>query len=82
LLPRTFFLVPGFGAQGATADDLRGFFDGEGGGAIVNSSRGITCAWKESPLSPKEMSAEAVTAATRDAAIAMRGSLVKALLGK
>lgn len=48
LLPHTFFLVPGYGAQGATAQDLRGCFDSEGQGAIVNSSRGIIAAWKNS----------------------------------
>jgi len=46
LMPHTFFLVPGYGAQGAGAKDARVFFDAKGGGAIVNSSRGITGAWK------------------------------------
>jgi len=46
LMPRTFFLVPGYGAQGATAKDIRRFFDARGSGAIVNSSRGIIGAWK------------------------------------
>lgn len=41
LMPHTWFLVPGFGAQGATAADVAGAFDSEGLGAIVNSSRGI-----------------------------------------
>ena len=47
VLPHTFFLVPGYGAQGATAEDLRGCFDKEGRGAIVNSSRGIIAAWQK-----------------------------------
>lgn len=47
ILPHTFFLVPGYGAQGATAQDLRGCFDQEGRGAIVNSSRGIIAAWQK-----------------------------------
>ncbi len=47
ILPHTFFLVPGYGAQGATAQDLRGCFDKNGEGAIVNSSRGIIAAWKK-----------------------------------
>ena len=47
LMPHTFFLVPGYGAQGAGAKDLKGFFDAHGKGAIVNSSRGIIGAWKE-----------------------------------
>ena len=45
-LPHTFFLVPGYGAQGATAEDLSVCFDKEGLGAIVNSSRGIIAAYK------------------------------------
>ena len=46
-LPHTFFLVPGYGAQGATAEDLSVCFDKEGLGAIVNSSRGIIAIKKE-----------------------------------
>ena len=46
-LGNTFFLVPGYGAQGGSADDVKGAFDARGGGAIVNSSRGIICAWKK-----------------------------------
>jgi orotidine-5'-phosphate decarboxylase len=79
LLPRTFFLVPGFGAQGASAEGLRGFFDVNGGGAAVNSSRGITCAWKELPLSPEEIDADALAVAVRSAAVAMKGSLESVL---
>ena len=45
LMPNTFFLVPGFGAQGGAAEDTRPAFDENGGGAIVNSSRAIMCAW-------------------------------------
>ena len=47
LIPHAFFLVPGYGAQGATAQDIAGAFDRDGLGAIVNSSRGILCAWKK-----------------------------------
>lgn len=46
-MPKTFFLVPGYGAQGATADDLAGCFDESGGGAVVNASRSIICAYKK-----------------------------------
>lgn len=45
--PKNFFLVPGYGAQGATAKDLAGAFDKKGLGAIINSSRGIIYAWKK-----------------------------------
>ncbi len=46
-LPHTFFLVPGYGAQGGGAKDVAGAFDENGLGAIINSSRGIMCAWKK-----------------------------------
>lgn len=45
LMPQTYFLVPGYGAQGATAEDLAGCFNKDGLGAIVNSSRGIIAAY-------------------------------------
>lgn len=45
LMPHTFILAPGYGAQGATAEDLSGFFDENGEGVIVNSSRGIIAAY-------------------------------------
>ena len=44
-LEHTFFLVPGYGAQGGTAADVRCAFDELGRGAIVNASRSIMCAW-------------------------------------
>lgn len=47
IMPNTFFLVPGYGAQGATADDIVVNFDDNGGGAIVNSSRGLMFAYKK-----------------------------------
>ncbi len=45
--PQIFFLVPGYGAQGGKARDVQYAFDQFGHGAIVNSSRGIMCAWKK-----------------------------------
>ena len=45
-LPGVVFLVPGYGAQGATAADLAGVFDRRGSGAVVNSSRGILYAYR------------------------------------
>lgn len=45
LMPGVPFLVPGYGAQGASAQDLAGFFDEEGLGAVVNSSRAILYAY-------------------------------------
>jgi orotidine-5'-phosphate decarboxylase len=46
-LPGVLFLVPGYGAQGGTARDVAAAFDGEGLGAIVNNSRGLTYAYQK-----------------------------------
>lgn len=51
LMPNTFILAPGYGAQGASAEDLSGFFDEDGLGAIVNSSRGIIAAYTKEKYS-------------------------------
>ena len=47
LMPHTYILVPGYGAQGAKGEDLVHFFDRDGLGAIVNSSRGIIAAYQK-----------------------------------
>ena len=47
LMPKTFILVPGYGAQGGKGADLVHFFNKDGLGAIVNSSRGIIAAYKQ-----------------------------------
>ena len=47
LMPHTYFLVPGYGAQGGTAEDLKPCFNEDGLGAIVNSSRGIIAAYRQ-----------------------------------
>ena len=47
IMPKAFILVPGYGAQGGTAADLAPYFNEDGLGAIVNSSRGIIAAWKQ-----------------------------------
>lgn len=49
-MPDVFFLIPGYGAQGGSADDLAPAFTENGLGAIVNSSRAIMCAYKNDPL--------------------------------
>ena len=46
VMPKAYILVPGYGAQGGTADGLRPFFNADGLGAIVNSSRGIIAAYQ------------------------------------
>lgn len=47
IMPSTWFLVPGYGAQGATAENLRGHFREDGLGAIVVSARGVLFGGKE-----------------------------------
>lgn len=47
VMPKTFILVPGYGAQGGRGKDLVHFFNEDGLGAIVNSSRGIIAAYKQ-----------------------------------
>ena len=47
IMPKSFLLVPGYGAQGGTGKDLKPFFNSDGLGAIVNSSRGIIAAYKK-----------------------------------
>jgi orotidine-5'-phosphate decarboxylase len=67
-LPQTFFLVPGFGAQGGTAADVARTFDARGGGSVVNSSRGILFAWKSAPDGAArfaELAREAALSASR-----------------
>lgn len=49
-LPGVWFLVPGYGAQGGSAEDVAGAFDEDGLGAIVNNSRGVTLAFNRADL--------------------------------
>jgi len=67
--PNTFFLVPGYGAQGGGAEDTAAAFDKRGGGAIVNSSRGLMCAYKGKDDDKNFQKY------TREAVIAMRDAL-------
>ena len=47
IMPKSYILVPGYGAQGGTGRDLKPFFDKDGLGAIINSSRGIIAAYRK-----------------------------------
>ena len=47
IMPRSYILVPGYGAQGGKGKDLKPFFNEDGLGAIINSSRGIIAAYKQ-----------------------------------
>ncbi len=69
-LEHTFFLVPGYGAQGGTAEDVQYAFDKYGHGAIVNASRSIMCAWKKTGGDGHDFAD-----AARNAAIAMRDDI-------
>ena len=69
-LPHTFFLVPGYGAQGGGAQDVAGAFK-DGIGAVVNSSRGIMCAYKK-----QELDERAFAEAARAEAIRMRDDIM------
>jgi orotidine-5'-phosphate decarboxylase len=80
LMPKTFILVPGYGAQGGKAEDLVPYFNKDGLGAIVNSSRGIIAAYK---LKGYERFGESAYAdASRQAVIDMREDLKKAWQSK
>ena len=70
-MPHTFFLVPGYGAQGGGANDVAGAFDKNGLGAIVNSSRAILTAWKKAGTDGKDFAEQA-----RKAALAMKEDIM------
>ncbi|HHT9124818.1 MAG TPA: orotidine-5'-phosphate decarboxylase [Candidatus Brocadiia bacterium] len=53
IMPKSFFLIPGFGAQGATAKDVKHCFNPDGYGAIISASRSIIYAWTTSPWKEK-----------------------------
>lgn len=74
-LPDVFFLVPGYGAQGGRAEDIALAYDSSGGGVIVNSSRGLMCAWKNGG------DGRDFADRTRAAVIAMRNDLNAARRG-
>ena len=77
IMPKTFILVPGYGAQGGKGADLVHFFNEDGLGAIVNSSRGIIAAYKQEKY--KEFGAEnyadASRAAVKDMIVDISGAL-------
>lgn len=76
IMPKTYILVPGYGAQGGKAEDLAPYFNKDGLGAIVNSSRGIIAAYKQKGY--EKFGAEAYADASRQAVIDMREDLRQA----
>ena len=71
-LPHTMFLVPGYGAQGGGAEGLKGGFDKNGLGAIVNSSRAVMCAYKKEGCDERDFAKSA-----RREAIRMRDDITQ-----
>ena len=69
VMPKACILVPGYGAQGGKAKDLAPYFNEDGLGAIVNSSRGIICAYKQEKYA--KFGTEAFGEASRQAVIDM-----------
>lgn len=76
IMPNTFILVPGYGAQGGKAEDLEHYFNSDGLGAIVNSSRGIIAAYKQPKY--EKYGEEAYADASRQAVLDMKEDLKKA----
>ena len=79
-LPHTFFLVPGYGAQGGGAADVAGAFDRNGYGAVINSSRGIIAAYQQEKYA--QFGAANYADASRQAVIDMREDIAQALQGR
>lgn len=69
IMPKTLILVPGYGAQGGQGKDLVHYFNEDGLGAIVNSSRGIICAYKQEQYA--SFGSENYADASRQAALDM-----------
>jgi len=72
VMPKSYFLVPGYGAQGASGKDIVNCFNEDGLGAIVNSSRGIIFAYLKKNMDYK--------AAAKEAVIEMREDINQALV--
>lgn len=72
-MKNTFLLIPGYGTQGGGAEDVKYAFDSNGGGAIVNASRSIMCAYK------KDGKPEAFGECARAEVIRMRDDILGAI---
>ena len=80
VMPKAFILVPGYGAQGGTGKDLVHFFNEDGLGAIINSSRGIIAAYQQEKYA--SYGEEGYAQAARAAVIDMREDIASALANK
>ncbi len=74
IMPKAYFLVPGYGAQGGTAADVAKAFNSDGLGAVINASRSIMCAYKKAECDEKDFAL-----AAREEAIRMRDDIMSAL---
>lgn len=77
VMPHTLILVPGYGAQGGRGADLVHFFNEDGLGAIINSSRGIIAAYQQEQYA--HFGGEGYADASRAAVLAMREDITEAL---
>ena len=77
IMPKSYILVPGYGAQGGKGADLVHFFNEDGLGAIVNSSRGIIAAYQQEKYA--RFGAENFADACRAAVLAMKADIEQAL---
>ena len=80
VMPKSYILVPGYGAQGGKGADLVHFFNEDGLGAIVNSSRGIIAAYQQEKYA--QFGAANYADASRQAVIDMREDIAQALQGR
>lgn len=80
IMPKTYILVPGYGAQGGKASDLAPYFNKDGLGAIINSSRAIICAYKLPQY--EAYGATSYADASRQAVIDMREDIMSAIVRK
>ena len=80
IMPKAYILVPGYGAQGGKAADLKPYFNEDGLGAIVNSSRGIIAAYKSDKYKER-FAPENFADASRQAVIDMIEDITGAVFG-
>ena len=77
IMPHTLILVPGYGAQGGQAKDLAPYFNEDGLGALISSSRGIIAAYKQEKYS--KFGEEGFADAARQAVLDMKEDLKQVL---
>lgn len=80
VMPKSYILVPGYGAQGGKGKDLAHFFNEDGLGAIINSSRGIIAAYQQEDYA--KFGAKNFADASRQAVIDMREDIAAALAAR